>query len=166
VVAGLCAGLCVHTAAVAFGLAAVFAASEAAFTVLKWVGGAYLAWLAWQAFRAPVRALDDGVAPQAAGSALFVRGVAMNLTNPKVLLFFLAFLPQFVEPNAGAVALQVMWFGLCFIVSTVIAFGSIALLSGAIGDWLRRSGRARRPGVRRARPSPADLQPIARPMAT
>lgn len=143
VVAGLCAGLCVHTAAVALGLAAIFATSEAAFTVLKWVGGAYLAYLAWQAFRAPAGTLDDGVAAPATDGALFVRGIAMNLTNPKVLLFFLAFLPQFVQPDAGPVALQVAWFGLCFIVATVIAFGAIALLSGVIRDWLRRSKRTR-----------------------
>jgi threonine/homoserine/homoserine lactone efflux protein len=142
VVAGLCAGLCVHTAAVALGLAAVFAASRAAFTVLKVIGGGYLAYLAWQAFRAPADALDDRPAPPASGTALFVRGIAMNLGNPKVLLFFLAFLPQFVEVGAGPVALQVTWFGLCFIVATVLTFGAIALLSGAIGEWLRRSRRA------------------------
>jgi threonine/homoserine/homoserine lactone efflux protein len=142
VVAGLCAGLCVHTAAVALGLAAIFAASQAAFTVLKVIGAGYLAYLAWQAFRAPADTLDDRGASPASGTALFVRGIAMNLTNPKVLLFFLAFLPQFVEVGAGPVALQVVWFGLCFIVATVITFGAIALLSGAIGESLRRSKRA------------------------
>lgn len=141
VVAGLCVGLCVHTAAVALGLAAVFAASESAFIVLKVVGAAYLAYLAWQAFRAPARDFDDDGASPARGSSLFVRGIAMNLTNPKVLLFFLAFLPQFVQAGAGPVALQIVWFGFCFIVATVITFGAIALLSGAIGDWLRRSER-------------------------
>ncbi len=142
VVAGLCAGLCVHTAAVALGLAAVFAASQTAFTVLKVIGAGYLAYLAWQAFRAPADSLDGRALPQRTGGALFVRGVAMNLTNPKVLLFFLAFLPQFVAPGAGPVALQVAWFGLCFIAATVITFGVIALLSGAIGERLRRSQRA------------------------
>ena len=141
VVAGLCVGLCVHTAAVALGLAAVFAASETAFVVLKVVGAAYLGWLAWQAFRAPARDLDELGASPARGSSLLVRGIAMNLTNPKVLLFFLAFLPQFVQPGAGPVALQIVWFGLCFIVATVITFGAVALLSGAIGDRLRRSKR-------------------------
>lgn len=142
VVAGLCTGLCVHTAAVALGLAAVFAASESAFMVLKVVGAAYLAYLAWQAIRTPAGRLDDVGTPSTSGGALFVRGVAMNLTNPKVLLFFLAFLPQFVEPGAGPVALQIVWFGLWFIVATVLTFGAVALLAGAIGNLLRRSARA------------------------
>ncbi len=142
VVAGLCVGICVHTLAVALGLAAIFAASESAFTVLKVAGAAYLAYLAWQAFRAPAGPLEaTGVSSTAVGG-LFGRGVVMNLTNPKVLLFFLAFLPQFVEPEAGPVALQIVWFGLCFIVATVLTFGTVALLAGAIGDLLRRSTRA------------------------
>lgn len=141
VVAGLCTGLCLHTAAVALGLAAVFSASTTAFTVLKLIGAAYLAYLAWQAFRAPARNRDERGAAPATGGALFARGVAMNLTNPKVLLFFLAFLPQFVQPGAGPVALQIAWFGLWFIVATILTFGAIALLSGAIGERLRRSER-------------------------
>ncbi|MCD6673160.1 MAG: LysE family translocator [Burkholderiaceae bacterium] len=144
VVAGLCAGLCVHTAAVALGLAAVFAASPTAFTVLKVIGAGYLAWLSWQAFRAPADGLDGRAPVSRSAGALVTRGVAMNLTNPKVLLFFFAFLPQFVAPGAGPVALQVAWFGLCFIVATVITFGAVALLSGAIGERLRRSQRAQR----------------------
>jgi threonine/homoserine/homoserine lactone efflux protein len=142
VMLGLCAGLCVHTAAVALGLAAVFAASPMAFVVLKVAGAAYLLYLAWQAFRAPASApgSDDGAPVPAA--KLFGRGVVMNLTNPKVLLFFLAFLPQFVDTGAGPVAPQVVWFGLWFIVATLIAFGTIAWLAGAIGERLRRSQRA------------------------
>lgn len=142
VIGGLCIGICVHTLAVALGLAAVFAASEAAFTVLKLVGAAYLAYLAWQAFRAPAGPLEDAGARASSARGLFGRGIVMNLTNPKVLLFFLAFLPQFVEPSAGPVALQIVWFGLCFIVATVLSFGTVALLAGAIGDLLRRSVRA------------------------
>jgi threonine/homoserine/homoserine lactone efflux protein len=141
VMLGLCAGLCVHTAAVALGLAAVFSASPMAFVVLKVAGAAYLLYLAWQAFRAPASApgSDDGT--PAPAMKLFGRGVVMNLTNPKVLMFFLAFLPQFVDTGAGPVAPQVVWFGLWFIVATLIAFGTIAWLAGAIGDRLRRSQR-------------------------
>lgn len=144
VVLGLCTGLLVHTAAVTFGLAAVFAASAAAFTALELVGAAYLAYLAWQAYRAPTGLEPEG--PRATGSArwLYVRGIVMNLTNPKVALFFLAFLPQFVRPERGSVALQLAWFGLLFIVATLFAFGTIAWLAGWIGERLRRSERAQR----------------------
>jgi threonine/homoserine/homoserine lactone efflux protein len=144
VLLGLCAGLCVHTAAVALGLAAVFAASPAAFVVLKVVGAAYLLYLAWQAFRAPASAPGGGDAAPTSARALFGRGIVMNLTNPKVLLFFLAFLPQFVDADAGAVAPQVVWLGLWFIAATLLAFGTIAWLAGAIGERLRRSPRWQR----------------------
>jgi threonine/homoserine/homoserine lactone efflux protein len=144
VVLGLCTGLCFHTAAVALGLAAVFAASALAFTVLKVVGAAYLAWLAWQALRAPAQPIGREGAPPVPARALYLRGVAMNLTNPKVLLFFLALLPQFVDPARGAVAPQILWLGACFIAATVVAFGSIAVLAGAIGERLQRSERAQR----------------------
>jgi threonine/homoserine/homoserine lactone efflux protein len=97
VVLGLCTGLLGHTAAVAVGLAAVFAASPVAFTVLKLAGAAYLAYLAWQILRAPVES-EDGKRPEPMRpGALYRRGIVMNLTNPKVLLFFFAFLPQFTS---------------------------------------------------------------------
>jgi threonine/homoserine/homoserine lactone efflux protein len=142
VVLGLCTGLLVHTAAVTFGLAAIFAASATAFTILKFVGAGYLAYLAWQAFRAPVGAPADAQGAPASGSRLYARGIVMNLTNPKVVLFFLAFLPQFVRPELGSVAAQLAWFGIVFIVATLLAFGSIAYLAGYLGERLRRSEKA------------------------
>lgn len=147
VVLGLCVGLVVHTAAVALGLAAVFAASAMAFTALKWCGAAYLAYLAWGALRAPA-AVASGAAPAAAaGTApsarrMVVRGMVMNLTNPKVLVFFLAFLPQFADPARGPVAWQLMVLGAVFIVATLLVFGAIACFTGAFGALLQRSVRA------------------------
>ena len=147
VVLGLCVGLVVHTAAVALGLAAVFAASAMAFTALKWCGAAYLAYLAWQALRAPA-ALACEAAPTAAvasgpsGRRMVARGAVMNLTNPKVLVFFLAFLPQFADPARGPVALQLMVLGAVFIVATLLVFGAIACFTGAFGALLQRSARA------------------------
>lgn len=153
VVLGLCLGLVGHTAAVALGLAAVFAASSLAFTVLKFCGAAYLAWLAWGALRAPAGAGDapaqgaaaPGDGPAARGGALRMvgRGVVMNLTNPKVLVFFLAFLPQFADPARGAMARQVMVLGLVFMLATFLVFGAVACFSGAFGALLLRSARAR-----------------------
>lgn len=144
VVLGLCTGLLVHTGAVALGLAALLAASETAFTVLKLVGAVYLAWLAWQAFTAPVGPLSAQAAP---GSfwRMYRRGVVMNLSNPKVTIFFLAFLPQFVDPNRSAAGVQVLWLGAVFIAATLLVFGAIAWFSAAFGRVLQRS-----PGVQRA----------------
>ncbi|QNP59150.1 LysE family translocator [Paenacidovorax monticola] len=148
VVLGLCMGLVVHTAAVALGLAAVFAASSMAFTVLKMLGAAYLAWLAWQALRAPAAVPGGaGSEPEAAGRAgglarMVGRGMVMNLTNPKVLIFFLAFLPQFADPARGSVAVQLMVLGVVFMLATLIVFGAIACFSGVFGAVLLRSARA------------------------
>lgn len=144
VVLGLCTGLIVHTLAVAVGLAAVFAASASAFTVLKTVGAVYLAWLAWQAFTAPVNNRSQTSTAELRGGAMFGRGVLMNLTNPKVVIFFLAFLPQFVEPDAGAVGLQLAWLGGLFIAATLLTFGAIAWFAASLGQWLRRSVSAQR----------------------
>ncbi len=145
VVLGLCTGLLLQTAAVALGLAAVFAASAAAFTVLKVLGAAYLVYLAWQAWRAPAsRTGDCNQGPRASPAQLVGRGIVMNLTNPKVVLFFLAFLPQFVEPQRGSVAMQLAALGLVFIAATLLAFGAITYLAGFIGQLLRSSARAQR----------------------
>ncbi len=144
VVLGLCGGLLVHTSAIALGLAAVFAASPTAFVVLKLAGAAYLAYLAWQAFTAPVT--DSSGAPVAAlrPRQLLLRGVIMNLTNPKVVFFFLAFLPQFVDPTRGAVALQLAQLGAIFILATLLSFGAISYFAATLGQSLRGSAKAQR----------------------
>jgi threonine/homoserine/homoserine lactone efflux protein len=142
VVLGLCGGLVVHTSAIALGLAAVFAASETAFVVLKFAGAAYLAYLAWQAFTAPV---SDGSGTDVAAlrpQQLLLRGVIMNLSNPKVVFFFLAFLPQFVDPARGAVALQLAQLGAIFILATLVTFGAISYFAATLGQRLRGSARA------------------------
>ena len=154
VVVGLCAGLVVHTAAVALGLAALFAASAEAFTVLKYLGAAYLAWLAWQSLRPrpeamqnaadPDRAPSPSERPAASAWRMVGRGMVMNLTNPKVLIFFLAFLPQFANPALGSVAPQIMLLGVVFMLATLLVFGTIAVFSGTFGTLLLRSARAQR----------------------
>ena len=153
VVVGLCLGVVVHTMAVALGLAAVFAASSIAFTVLKWCGAAYLAYLAWGAWRAPVSvgkpgdsaSTESAISYEISSKELLTmvrRGVVMNLTNPKVLIFFLAFLPQFADPAIGPVGPQIFVFGAVFILAAFLVFGAIALFSGAFGNLLLRSPRA------------------------
>src|SRR4051812_14443712 len=96
---GLCTGLLVHIAAVALGVAAIFKTSAMAFTVLKGVGAAYLLYLAWQAFRAGKTKVATSNEKPIGGKSLYARGILMNVTNPKVAIFFLAFLPQFADPS-------------------------------------------------------------------
>lgn len=142
VVLGLCGGLVVHTSAIALGLAAVFAASETAFVVLKFAGAAYLAYLAWQAFSAPVSDGSGGSATSLSPRQLFLRGVIMNLSNPKVVFFFLAFLPQFVDPARGSVALQLAQLGGIFILATLVTFGAVSYFAASLGQRLRGSAKA------------------------
>lgn len=141
---GLCTGLLGHTAAVALGLAAVLAASATAFMALKLAGAAYLLYLAWGAFRAPVGPIAEGTVPDLKPWRMYGRGVIMNLSNPKVGIFFLAFLPQFVQPNAGPVALQVAWLGGVFMLATLLVFGGFAWFAGLVGGLFKRSTRAQR----------------------
>lgn len=140
VVLGLCTGLLVHTAAVVAGVAVLIQTSEVAFTVLKLAGATYLLYLAWQAFRAPAGELASPVARRT-GAAIYRRGIIMNVTNPKVSIFFLAFLPQFVDPSRGSPSLQLVVLGAIFMACTLLVFGGIALASGALGKLLARSPR-------------------------
>ncbi len=141
VVLGLCTGLIFHSAAVALGLAALIKASATAFTLLKFAGAAYLLYLAYQAFRAPAQGLE-GNAPAMRPIALYRRGLIMNITNPKVAIFFLAFFPQFTDPTKGSVLLQIAQLGLIFMAITFVVFSSIALLAGGLSQWLTRSPTA------------------------
>ncbi|QWP77019.1 LysE family translocator [Lysobacter sp. K5869] len=145
VVLGLCTGLLVHTGAVALGVAALFERSRLAFDLLKYAGAAYLLYLAWQSLRAPAMAVDgEAGAARAGAGKLYLRGIVMNLTNPKVSIFFLAFLPQFVDKQAGSVTLQMLALGATFIVATLLVFGALALSAGAVGQRFARSARAQR----------------------
>lgn len=139
---GLCTGLLVHISAVALGIAALLKTSALAFTILKTAGAAYLLYLAWQAFHAgDARISAAGGTPASAG-ALYTRGIFMNVTNPKVAIFFLAFLPQFTDPAHGAISLQIIVLGLAFMVTSLLIFIAISWAAGRLGDWLRKSKRA------------------------
>jgi threonine/homoserine/homoserine lactone efflux protein len=139
---GLCTGLIVHTTAVAFGVAVIFKASAVAFTLLKTFGACYLLYLAWLAFKARPAGLTEKQSIGLSRSRLYRRGIIMNVTNPKVSIFFLAFLPQFADPSRGSLPIQLVILGSVFIFATILVFGSIALLAGAIGQWFNRSGKA------------------------
>ncbi len=141
---GLCTGLLAHTAAVALGLAALLAGSPAAFGALKLAGAAYLLYLAWGAWRAPA-ALSAQPGLQALQPwRLYGRGVLMNLSNPKVAIFFLALLPQFVQDGAGPVPWQIARLGALFMLATLIVFGGFAWLAAWLGGLLSSSAQAQR----------------------
>ena len=144
VVFGLCTGLLFHTTAVAFGVAVIFQASTLAFTLLKVIGAGYLIYLAWQIFRASPEQINMQSDQQKSLGTLYRRGIIMNLTNPKVSIFFLAFLPQFADPVRGPISLQMIALGGIFIIATILVFGAIALIGGTLGEWLNRSERAQR----------------------
>ncbi|NYT83277.1 LysE family translocator [Alcaligenaceae bacterium] len=144
VVLGLCTGLIGHTMAVAVGLAALFATSETAFTVLKLAGALYLVYLAWGAFRAPATLSTGEKPPAQSRLRLYQRGIIMNLSNPKVSIFFLAFLPQFTDPARGSVALQTLSLGALFMLATLLVFGLVAWFAGALGERMQKSQRAQR----------------------
>ena len=142
VMLGLCTGLIVHSIAVALGVAVIFQTSTVAFSALKFIGAGYLMYLAWQAFRASAARFEAELIPEANLWKLYRRGIIMNITNPKVSIFFLAFLPQFADQSRGPISLQLLLLGGVFIIATILVFGGIALLAGTLGKWLNRYPRA------------------------
>lgn len=138
---GLVSGLCFHTLAVALGVAALLAASPAAFMALKCAGAAYLCWLAWLSFHAGAGKTGSCCGAFPGYGALYRRGVIMNVTNPKVCIFFLAFLPQFCSPAAGGMFPQIMFFGFLFMLATLAVFCPVALLGGKLAAWFNASPR-------------------------
>lgn len=139
---GLCTGLLVHTTLVAFGVAALIMVSATAFLVLKLIGASYLVYLAVLAWRASASILGAEKVPALSGRQYYLRGILMNLSNPKVAIFFLAFLPQFARPEAGSVTLQLIVLGGVFIVVALLVFGLIAALASSLAGSLAQSSRA------------------------
>jgi threonine/homoserine/homoserine lactone efflux protein len=139
---GLCTGLLVHTTLVALGVAALIMMSATAFLILKLVGAAYLVWLAVLSLRASATAMTREKAPPLTGTQYYLRGILMNLSNPKVAIFFLAFLPQFADPQAGPVTVQLIVLGGVFILVALIVFCLIAVLAGRLAASMQGSARA------------------------
>jgi threonine/homoserine/homoserine lactone efflux protein len=140
---GCAMGCLSHTLLAAVGVSALIAASPLAFTALKVCGGLYLAWMGFKAVRSRGGAAAgraEGVTESA--RTLFLRGVFANAINPKVALFFLSFLPQFVVARRGDANLQVALLGISFTVQAAILFGLLGFFSGAVGGWLARRPRA------------------------
>ncbi len=137
---GCALGCFIHTLLATLGVTALIAASETAFTALKLAGAAYLCWLGWKALRSPGATLAADTGVQHVDKAMrpyLMRGFVANAINPKVALFFLAFLPQFVDPARGHVAAQTALLGTLFAALTVLIFSAIGYYAGTVGGWLR-----------------------------
>ena len=136
---GCAAGCLSHTLLAVAGVSALIAASPQAFSALTVCGGLYLIWLGINALRSTGGGRVAGAdgATQAPGR-LFLRGVLANAINPKVILFFLSFLPQFVIPANGNVGLQMALLGLLFTVQAAVIFAALGYFSGSIGGKLNR----------------------------
>jgi len=139
---GVQAGGLIHVFAAAIGVSALIASSAEAFTVVKFAGAAYLVYLGIQRIR---HAGEDDHQEQAPRSHahLFRQGVVVNVLNPKVAIFFVAFLPQFIDPAAGTPGLQIVVLGLLFLLIAMISDGTYALLAGTAAEHLRGSFRSR-----------------------
>ena len=140
-VAGITTGTLVHIAAATVGLSALLASSALAFDVVKYLGAAYL-------IAVGIRRLagwERGAGPQARDTRdfrrLYRQGIVVNTLNPKTALFFLAFLPQFVDPGRGTPWLQILALGLLFAALGFFSDGAWALVAGTLGERLRRSRR-------------------------
>jgi threonine/homoserine/homoserine lactone efflux protein len=139
---GCALGCLSHTLLAVLGVSAVIAASHTAFTLLKICGGLYLVWLGFNALRSKggakvseVKTVDQSLLN------LFLKGVFANAINPKVVLFFLSFLPQFIVPANGNVSMQMMALGVTFTVQAAVLFGLLGYFSGSVGQWLNNKPR-------------------------
>ena len=135
---GLCTGLIGHTILVAIGVSVIFQTSLLAFNGLKIIGACYLVYLGWLSLQSKELKIGS-TASENANKSYFVTGVVMNLTNPKVALFFLVFLPQFVNPINGSVTIQIFQLGFLFILSALFVFSSIAFLGSFLETYLKKS---------------------------
>lgn len=139
---GMCSGLLFHTTLAAVGLSAILARSAVAFSVVKYAGAAYLIYFGVRAILSKEEFVSpEEEAPTARLRSFFLRGLTMNLLNPKVAVFFLAFLPQFASPAMGGAVLRLLALGLLFALLSVLVFSAIALFSGILGDRLSQSLR-------------------------
>ena len=136
---GLATGIIIHTSLVAFGVSAIIKNSDTLFFIIKLFGAIYILYLAWQVFKS-----DPEIAYSAEGIkekslfSLFRQGFIMNVLNPKVTIFFLAFFPGFLWEPDGNTVIQFYILGAFFMLLTILIFGSVALLAGKISNYLKK----------------------------
>lgn len=143
-VLGIHLGTIVHILAAAVGLSALIVSSALAFAIVKYLGAAYLIWMGIRTLMAKDPSPEMPVVPAEPLHRAFRDGFVVNLFNPKTAIFFLAFLPQFVDPARSALHWQILILGLTFMALGILSDGIFALLAGAAGDVLRRSRRFQR----------------------
>jgi threonine/homoserine/homoserine lactone efflux protein len=143
-VLGIHLGTIVHITAAAVGLSALLVSSALAFALVKYLGAAYLVWIGIRTFIGKDPDPEAPAVPAAPLNRAFRDGFVVNLFNPKTAIFFLAFLPQFVDPARGALHWQILILGLTFMGLGIMSDGAFALVAGAAGEFLRRSRRFQR----------------------
>ena len=134
---GIATGSLVHVSAAALGLSAAMLAVPLAFDIVRYAGAAYLAWLGFRALAHRSNPLDVRALAPVPLSRIYTQGIVTNVLNPKVALFFLAFLPQFTDASRGSLPLQFLLLGLVFIVNGTIVCLGYALAASWLGDWLQ-----------------------------
>lgn len=140
--AGVSVGLLGHTVLAALGLGAIIQASAGLFMILKFVGAAYLVYLGIQSFRAPLSSMNLSKSEEVSHRELFFQGAFSNVSNPKVAIFYFAFLPQFVSPESAQPTLMLLLLGVVFAVLTFLVKSPVALFAGRVSGWLRRNPSA------------------------
>ncbi|MEQ8665250.1 MAG: LysE family translocator [Rhodospirillales bacterium] len=138
---GIATGSFIHALAAGLGLAALLAAHPPVFEAVRWAGIAYLVWLAIQAFRHPPGRLEPTETKKSAAFTAWRDGTVVNLLNPKIILFTLALVPQFVDPARGSVLVQFLIFGAILNVGGTIINAAVGMSAGGIGRLLLRNVR-------------------------
>ena len=126
-----------HVLAAALGLSAILLSSTLAFTVVKYLGAAYLVYLGLRRLLTRGQAHEATMLPRQSLRRIYSQGVMVAVLNPKTALFFFAFLPQFVDPSRGSVTAQLLTLGCLFVLMAVVTDGLYALLAGSVGQWLK-----------------------------
>jgi len=141
-VAGLMTGCFVHTSLVAFGVSVLIKQSDTIFFIIKLFGALYLFFLAYKVFKSTASLkLDAGSVKKKSMRQLFQQGFIMNILNPKVSIFFLAFFPGFLFSKSMNMVLQFYVLGILFVITGIIVFGAIAFLAGSISEYLKRNAK-------------------------
>lgn len=137
---GLNSGVLIHTLAAATGMSLILKQSAIAFLLVQYAGVAYLLYLAWQAYREKASYEEQEAIVSKSGFKLFKVGITMNLLNPKVALFFIAFLPQFVREDGWSPIWQMVLMGVSFMLIGFITFSSFALLADQLRNFFKSEG--------------------------